>query len=144
MPKNIKSKLSEYQMTELRKLPFVKNVTEEQISFTDEFKRHFHEEHMKGKKPVDIVAEAGIDPELLSGCRIRSLQRRAHEYYWRYCKPAVKQAELVAKITKTPEKRLLMLEHELAYTKQELEFLKKIYLADREERQKCGNMQNPK
>jgi len=140
MPKNVKSKLSEYQMSELRKLPFVKNVTEEIVSFTDEFKRHFHEEYLKGKSPRRIVEESGIDPALLSGCRIRSLQKRACEYYLRFCKPAEKQTDL----TETPEKRLLFLEHELAYTKQELEFLKKIYLADREERQKCKNTQNPK
>ena len=132
------SLLTRLQISELQKSPFVERVTEAQVFFTETFKEHFIEEHQKGKTPTNIITEAGIDPEVLGYSRIRSLRTVSYYHAAQKKREEIREKSGVPKRGKAPsdEKgRIRRLEHELAYTRQELEFLKKIYTADREAEQ---------
>ena len=132
------STLTQFQMHELRKSPHIERVTEAQVYFTREFKQRFYEEHLQGKIPSNILRDAGIDPEILGKSRVRSL-RTVSCYQNKQLNPSPESEKqsTEAKAARGAEERIVRLEHELAYTKQELEFLKKIYLADREVQQPC-------
>lgn len=124
------SLLSEEQVAALRCSPHVAAVTARQISFTAEFKQHFYEEYMRGVSPNDILRAAGIDPEWIGESRMVSIRVHAlrqaqsgrgftdRKLQWnpdtRYGNQARNDAERIAR-----------LEHELAYVRQELEFVKK-------------------
>jgi len=132
------STLTHLQIKELQKSPFVEKVTEAQVFFTAAFKEHFVEEHQKGKTPTSIIAEAGIDPDILGYSRIRSLRTVAYYHADQKKRVEIRQKAGIPESGEAPsgeKERIRRLEHELAYTRQELEFLKKIYTADREAEQ---------
>ena len=140
--------LSEYQIKSLRKSPHVCFVSEVMISFTAGFKRYFYEEHKKGKSPRTILRESGIDPELMGEKRIHSLRtvvmgqsKRGNEFSDTNCKvptPPSRKAE------RATDDKIARLEHEVAYTRQEVEYLKKIYMADKEAARAWLSKQNQK
>ena len=130
------STLSIEQIEELRNSPYVATITARQVSFTKEFKQHFYEEYQQGKSPREILRSMGINPETLGESRIVSIRMHAvqqgkngHGFTDRKAQWSPGAAHGRAKTT---ENRISRLEHELAYTRQELEFVKKIILADRE------------
>lgn len=59
------------QIRVLRRNPYVKNVSEKSITYSDEFKRHFVSESLDSKTAKQIFIEAGFDPEMLGESRIR-------------------------------------------------------------------------
>lgn len=130
------SLLSFEQVEELRSSPYVASVTARQVSFTVEFKRHFFEEYTQGKSPREILKGMGINPEALGESRIISIRMHAMEQGrngYGYTDRKVQWERNTAQgRAKTTEEKIARLEHELAYTRQELEFVKKIILADRE------------
>ena len=69
-------RLSEEQMAQLEKNPFVIKVTSEKIFYSEEFKRHFVAEYDSGKKPTEIFREAGFDPRMLGAKRIERASAR--------------------------------------------------------------------
>ena len=69
-------RLSEEQMAQLEKNPFVIKVTSEKIFYSEEFKRHFVAEYDSGKKPTEIFREAGFDPGMLGAKRIERSSAR--------------------------------------------------------------------
>ena len=72
--------LSEENIKRLRKLPAVKNVTKHgRIYYTQEFQKHFLEEHAKGAKPVNLFREAGLGPEIIGYKRIERATARWSE-----------------------------------------------------------------
>ena len=83
----------------------------------------------------DILLRHGIDPNVLGEARIRGLQQKIEKQAGRPegfqnlrrsgQKPATSRE-------KTLEKQVRELQHQLAYTQQEVEFLKKIRMADLE------------
>ncbi len=128
--------LSLEQIEELRNSPYVASVTARQVSFTKEFKQHFYEEYSQGKTPREILRGIGINPETLGESRIISVRMHAVEqgksgYGFTDRKTQWSPVASHGR-AKTTEEKLARLEHELAYTRQELEFVKKIILADRE------------
>jgi len=136
------SLLTHQQIEELRKSPCVQSVSLKQVCFTAAFKEYAYKEYLAGKSYQAILREAGIDPELLGKSRVNSLrtsvmkQGQKGEGFSdtsnRYRRTG---DELPA--ARSTEEKIARLEHELAYTKQELEYLKKIYLADREAQRVC-------
>jgi hypothetical protein len=136
MPKG-KNKFTAEQIRQLSANRNVRLVTESTVSFTEEFSKRFYSERIDGKLPADIFRENGIDPDVLGRSRIKS-----------YAVHNKKKAEREAGFTderhmnrrqpkKEPETqadRIAQLEHELAYTRQEVEFLKKIASANMEAR----------
>ena len=120
----------------LRMNPFVKSVTVNSISFTEEFKELAYEEKSRGITMPEILRKNGIDPEILGTKRIenfnyllnkKAIQSRGFTDQRRenYHRPAKTGEETV-------DQRIQQLEHELAYTRQEVEFLKKLQAANME------------
>lgn len=113
----------------------VRSVSEKSIQFTPEFTRRFYMERTEGKTAADIFREVNIEPEMLGESRIRGF-----EYHTR--KKAERETGFMdgRKLNKRrPKKeptseadRITQLEHELAYTRQEVEFLKKLQAANME------------
>lgn len=140
-----KKTFSEKEIASFRDSPYVKSVSANKISFTVTFKEEFWERYEKGEQAKAILQSLGLDTGALGETRIRGIINHTKEqvdsgvgftdgYNWHDKNQPANPDLPVAK-------RLLRIEHELAYTKQELEFIKKIILADREARRKCSSRQ---
>ena len=132
------AKFSEEDVRKLRANIYVKQVNDEQILFSEEFKMLAWSEIKSGKKMPEVFRENGIDPEILGAKRIENfrylLKRRAREgkgFSDNRCENGRQEKE---KTALSQEDRIRELEHELAYTRQEVEFLKKIQEANTEAR----------
>ena len=136
------------QIELLRANHYVKSVSSSTVRFTEEFKKYFYQKYHSGMTARRIFTECGIDPDILGASRIEG---------FRYT--LVKQAERDSGFTDnrslnyrrpskssevTVEARLKQLEHELAYTRQEVEFLKKLQMADMEARRQWESRHQPK
>lgn len=125
--------LTPEEISKLKESPYVVEATERYVYFSIEFKKRYYRAYQKGMKPTQILIDMGIDPTLLGTSRIYSI--RTH---------IIKQAKggrftdksdnAYRKAMKflTPKEKIERLEHELAYTKQQLAFVKKILSANRE------------
>ena len=131
-----KMRFTEEQLARLRANPNVEKVSQASMTFTVEFKKHAYEELTSGKSILTIFREAGFDTEELGMNRMRGFKdklvykgKQAEGFVDRrrsnYRRPAKTGKE-------TTEQRLLQLENELAYTRQEVEFLKKLQAANME------------
>ena len=58
-------KFNEEEMNHRRTSSYVLDVTPSIVHFSAEFKKTFWEASLVGKKPRDIVAELGINPDIL-------------------------------------------------------------------------------
>lgn len=131
--------LTKEQIAVLCSSPYVQSVTSSRVSFTPEFKKVLYDELIRGKTVRATLKEHGIDPEILGTSRLFGIARHLREEAERedgFADLRTKNKRKPAKGTKeqTLAARVEQLEHELAYTRQELEFVKKIHLADLEAR----------
>lgn len=124
------------QVDALAKSPHIEQVSSAQIRYTAAFKLHVYDEYQKGRPVAEIVREAEINPEWLGPSKLESLRVASISYAKRV---AAEKGDALKK-----EKRITRLELELKYCQQELEFLKKIYMADREVWLPCESSQNQK
>ena len=118
----------------LRKNPYVADVTSQFVYFTAEFKEEFYKLYTAGKKPKKIVEALGIDPKLIGQSRINGLKRHIMEDLQEgkgFTEMGSDTAMANYGKPPSPEVKIRRLEQELAYTKQELEFVKKIIAAGR-------------
>ena len=134
-----KKLLNTEELAELRSNPYVAGIISGRISFTPEFKRAAYDQLVSGKTMRTIFEEHGIDPEILGDSRIHSVARKLRLNADRdegFVDLRTKNSRKPAQETKeqTLATRIEQLEHELAYTRQEVEFLKKIHTADLEAR----------
>ncbi len=134
-------------MEQLLKNPYVKSVTPSTVRFTEEFKRYYYQKHTSGVLVRDIFLECGIDPDILGESRIDGFCYTINKQSKRdtgftdnrqnnYRRPAKTGEETV-------DTRIKQLEHELAYTRQEVEFLKKLQMADMEARRQWESKHRP-
>jgi hypothetical protein len=117
----------------LKASPYVANVTEKTVRFTAEFKTAFWEKYRQGMAAPLVLEQLGIDPDLLGESRIAGIRQHIKKQAVRmngFEDRRLNQKHRVSNIS--DDKRIARLEHELAYTQQELEFVKKIILAERE------------
>ena len=119
----------------LRRNPGVKNATNRCVEFTPEFKQKVYDELIGGDRIRDILLRHGIDPNVLGEARIRGLQQKIEQQAGRpegfqNLKRSGQKPQTSRE--KTLEKQVRELQHQLAYTQQEVEFLKKIRMADLE------------
>ncbi len=142
------STLNAEQIKMLESNPNVARITPKTILYTQTFKRFFCEEYFKGKMPRRIVKEAGFDPKVLGQIRINSLRWHALKA-WRDGgnfiddtpkKDSPRKSHFQS--AKTLEGKLIIMHHELVYTQQELEFLKKIFIANTKAQQKLKKRQS--
>ena len=138
MKKTHKNPLSQEQVDQLLKNRYVKSASQNTVRFTEKFKRYFYQKHSSGTMVRSIFLECGIDPDILGESRISGFCHTINKQARRdtgftdnrqnnYRRPAKTGEETV-------ETRIKQLEHELAYTRQEVEFLKKLQMADMEAR----------
>ena len=116
--------------------PYVAGVTSQFVYFTAELKKEFHRMYKAGMKPRKIVIELGIDPDIIGQSRISGLKRHIMEDLKEgkgFTENGSETAIANHGKPLSPEVKIRRLEHELAYTKQELEFVKKIIAAGRED-----------
>ncbi len=147
MRKTHKNFFTQEQMEQLLKNPYVKSVTPSTVRFTEEFKRYYYQKHTSGVLVRDIFLECGIDPDILGESRIDGFCYTINKQSKRdtgftdnrqnnYRRPAKTGEETV-------DTRIKQLEHELAYTRQEVEFLKKLQMADMEARRQWESRHRP-
>lgn len=129
-----------------RNVQYVSNAS---IRFTEEFKWRFYRQwKQQGKTARQLFRENGIDPDVLGDKRIEG-----------FCYTLNKQAKSEQELTdghkeiyhrpkrtgeESVETRLKQLEHELAYTRQEVEFLKKLQTANMEAKEQWESKHQPK
>jgi len=130
-------------LAHLRKSRYIKSVNAKRIHFTVAFKEEFWDRYRNGEIPEEIIRSMDIDPEILGAGRIKGIVKRIRDqaatgtgftegHQWQDKNAPAEESHPVSK-------RLKRLEHESAYMKQELEFIKKIILADREAGRKCSS-----
>lgn len=144
-----KKPLNAEEIAQLRSSPYVASIISGRIHFTPEFKRVAYEQLTNGKPMRTIFEEHGIDPEILGESRLYGIAYKLRQNADREegfsdlrgqnnRKPAKETRE------QTLAARVELLEHELAYTRQEIEFLKKIHTADLEARKLWESKQRQK
>ena len=128
--------LSKLEIETLRRNPYVASATENTVRFTEEFKKLAYDEKHKGASVSETMRRCGIDPDMLGPSRVDgftyTLNKKAKQENGfsdgrseNYRRPPKTREETV-------EQRLRQLENELAYTRQEVEFLKKLQAANME------------
>lgn len=148
MNKKPNSHFTDEQIEHLKANPYVKSVSQSSVSFTEEFKIYFWHRLEEGVTTRMIFIECGIDPDALGKRRmdgfrysLKQNSKRAEGFSdkrrsnYRHEKNADEQSV---------ELRIKQLEHELAYTRQEVEFLKKLQMADMEARKQWESKHRPK
>lgn len=122
----------------LKASPYVESVSSRSVVFTPEFKQITYDELCKGKPMREIFEKHGIDSSALGNSRVNGFREKVdiaakrEEGFVNLRKQQHKQAE--PSTEDKLERRVRQLEHQLAYAKQEVEFLKKIQQADTEAR----------
>ena len=76
-----RGKLSEEEIRILKKNPYVVDVNERGISYSEEFMFLFIREYVQGRKPTDIFRSAGFDTKILGSKRIERACARWKESY---------------------------------------------------------------
>jgi len=134
------SLLTPEAIEELKKSPYVANVSEKVVRFTEEFKEIFWSKYQKGVAAPIILEQLGIDPAWLGESRVAGIrqhikrQARRIEGFkdHRLDQPGrvkVSDDRVNSNYIFDVKKRLRRLENETAYMQQELEFVKKILQA---------------
>ena len=140
--------LSRREVEVLQKNPYVAKATTDTVRFTEEFKRLAYEGKGHGVSIAATMRQCGIDPEVLGPSRIEglsySLNKKAKKEDGfsdgrseNYRRPPTTGEESV-------EQRIKQLENELAYTRQEVEFLKKLQAANMEAQKQWESRQRQK
>jgi hypothetical protein len=115
------------EMDRLRSSSYVLDVSPNIVHFSAEFKAKFWDSVQEGKTPSETVAEMGIDADMLGKNRINGLKTmirnevRAGKGF-----RDLKTYGTYVKEYTDPEVKVRLLEQQLAYKDQEIEFLKKI------------------
>ena len=140
--------LTQEQIEDLRKNRYVKSVSATTVRFTEEFKRYFYHKKTSGVIARDIFLECGIDPDILGQRRIDGFRQIINNEAKRedgfIDRRNISQHHSSVESCGTLESRIRQLEHELAYTRQEVEFLKKLQQADMEARRLWESKHQPK
>ena len=140
--------LSKEEIAELKQNPHVTGVSARSVNFSAEFKQIAYEAMMRGENLASVLETYGINTGVLGEVRIHGMAQRLYQFAEREegfrsqkgqkkrNKEEVEEANL--------RKRMQRLENELAYTRQEVEFLKKMQEADTEARRQWESKRKPK
>lgn len=108
----------------LSQSPYVRIVTETAIYFSKTFSEDYWKRYRDGEEPNEILSSMGIDPELLGEARRVSLHKRICKTFSDIDPSIGNKCDSTECIVS--KKALAKMEHELAYLRQEVEFIKKI------------------
>ncbi len=141
--------LTPEEIAELRENPWIDSVKGRHISYSEDFKKEAFRELMDGKSMHTIFFEHGINPDVVGDGRIyvltcRLRKRSDSEEGFKDLRANNQRKPAKPSNEQTLAARVNDLEHELAYTRQEVEFLKKIHLADLEARKLWESKQRQK
>lgn len=126
------------EQEKLRVNPYVKNVTDKSITYTEEFREYFINQYKQGKLPKEIFKEAGFDINILGNKRIKSNTNRFKKMSERIEGFKDTREENSGKPLKhelTDEEKIVKLKEENLKLKQQLEFLKKMEFLARQVKQ---------
>ena len=145
----IRKLLTAEEIAQLRSSPYVASVISGRVFFTPEFKEVMYDALLSDKTIREVLEEHGLDPEILGDTRIYSITHTLRAQGARdngLVDLRVRNSRKPPEQTKeqTLATRVEQLEHKLAYTQQEVEFLKKIHAADLEAREAWGSRQRQK
>ena len=124
---------TEEEMEVLRECPYVLDVLPSKIYFAAEFKELFWKALQEGKFPRDIVKDLGVDPDTLGKTRLSGItssikrEGKAGKGF-----SDIRTYRLDIKKYVNPEVKIKYLEQQLLYKDQEIEFLTKIVLLDKD------------
>ena len=128
--------LSKREVEELRKNPYVASVTANTVRFTEAFKKLAYEKKSQGISVAETMRQCRIDPEILGASRVDGFSYTLNKKAKQESGFADGRSENYRRPPKTGEEtveqRIRQLENELAYTRQEVEFLKKLQAANME------------
>jgi len=138
------------QLNELLSSPHISYVSRKSVSYTKAFKEQFWRRYCDGVDPKQIFEDAGLNTQILSRVRINGLiknlkhQREKGLPFTEGSESNSADAEKMFDFPTPPrrsnhtrmpnlgEADMVKMFHQVAYMKQELEFLKKIILAETE------------
>lgn len=129
-----KRKFTEAEMNCLRASRYVLEVSPTIVHFSAEFKKRFWDAFLTGKKPYAIVEELGVEPDILGETRINGLRSMIRNEV--KAGKGFRDWETYGSALNgflTTEAKIQVLEQQLAYKDQEIEFLKKIVSLGRKE-----------
>ena len=117
----------------LRENPYVKGASPNKVSFTSDFKREFLRRYDAGETGRKILHSMSIDPEILGDSRIWAMP-------WKY-REELEQHGVFSDVRRKSEHNIEtssveQLRVEVAYLKQEVEFLKKNIILEMESQRK--------
>lgn len=128
--------LSKREIEELRKSPHIVSVSANTVRFTEEFKKLAYEAKTRGISVAETMRRNGIDPYILGNSRVEGFSYTLNKKAKRESGFSDGRSENYRRPPKTGEEtvdqRIRQLENELAYTRQEVEFLKKLQAANTE------------
>jgi len=123
------------QIEILRQNPYVRRVGTVEVSFTGEFKRRFWDMYTKENlMPREILGLLGIDAEILGAARIRNIAYNLKQElanFGEFSDFRRKRTDKHRKENFPPAQEINRLRLEVEYLKQEQEFIKKIFSAER-------------
>ena len=136
-----KKALTTEEITSLRESPYVASVLSGRISFTPEFKGMAFEELKKGKSMRDIFQENGIDPMILGDNRVVGFAAKlranaGREEGFTDLRVHNSRKPKYDKEDRSLSERVELLERDLAYARQEMDFIRRIHAMDQEARRK--------
>lgn len=139
---------SEEEIAELKQNPHVTSVSPRSVNFSPEFKQIAYEAMMRGENLASVLETYGINTGVLGEVRIRGMAQRLYQFADREEGFRSQKGQRERNKDELEEenlrKRLQRLENELAYTRQEVEFLKKVQEADTEARRQWESKRKPK
>ena len=128
--------LSKREVEQLRRNQYVASATSTTVRFTEAFKKLAYENKAKGISVAETMRQNQIDPDVLGESRVDgfsyTLNKKAKKEEG-FCDKRTENYRRPPKTgEETVEQRVRQLENELAYTRQEVEFLKKLQAANME------------
>lgn len=129
-----KLKFSKEDIDKLKDNPYILNVSEKAITYTDDFKEKYIDLYIKGKKPTEIFRLCEILPEIIGRKRIDTFAYRLKKKY-EYGEELIdKRKEFSGKPKSkelTKDEEIQRLKHKIQYQEQQIEFLKKISFVEK-------------
>ena len=113
---------TEEEIVELKNNKYTHTVSASSISFTAEFKEKFWAMYKAGYKPKQIIKQLGYNPDILGHIREQALSPEGFHTGRRELipkRPIEEYAEM------PPSRAMIKIMNELAYLRQEVEFIKK-------------------
>lgn len=131
-----KSTFTDEQVEELSKNPYIRNISNKVITYTDEFKVYFLAEREKGKLTHEFFENAGFPVDVLGKRKIYNSASRWLKAYQekgitgvKYTRKGSSERPRLTELS--TEEKLCRAQQEITLLKQENDLLKKLDLAER-------------